>query len=112
VSQEKPQNQVSGFAVKGEPAILQNPNVRKSLQNLTRLGLRGEIVVFDDNWACLAISADSIIDAMKRMVARAITYPKNYVEYDKETGFLLVHFWKGETPQKLVNKMFRIGVER
>jgi len=100
------------FEIKGKAAILMNQSVQKSLQNLARLGLRGEVIVFDDNWAALAISGESIIDAMKRMVARSIVYNKFYIEYDKETGFLVIHFWKGETPQQLVNRMFKIGVEK
>jgi len=93
------------FTVKG--SIANDPRINKSLQRLAQLGFRGELIEASPDWVYLAISNESVIEALVSSIKKNITYPKVYIEIDKQLGFVIIHFWRGEMPTPLQLRAFR-----
>ncbi|PMQ00721.1 MAG: hypothetical protein CBR30_09700 [Dictyoglomus sp. NZ13-RE01] len=93
-------------------SIKTNEVIEKTIRRLNNLGLKGQAEVVNDNHLMLVITGESIINTVKRLVSKNITYPKSYIEYNKELNVLVVHFWKGEMPQSLKQKMLERMIEK
>ncbi len=83
-----------------------DPRIQKSLNALRGLGLKTQITKIDDNWLMIAITEDSIITAVKKLMERNISYNQFLILRDKETGFLTIHFWRGDMPSALRTKIW------
>lgn len=84
-----------------------HPAIAKSLRRLRAMGLKCTVDEINNNWIFIACTEESIIETIKRIVDRQISYPNHYVEHDNQTGMLVVHFWKGQKPRGLLLKEFR-----
>ena len=87
--------------------ILNNKTVAKSLRRLQAMGLKCTVEQINNDWIFVACTEESIIDTIKRIVDKSITYPKHHVVYDKSTGMLVIHFWRGDRPLAITLGEFR-----
>lgn len=87
--------------------ITDNPAIAKSLRRLRNMGLKCTVEQINDNWIFIVCTEESIINTIKRIVDKNIGYSKHYVEYDKRTGMLIIHFWRGEKPKGILLKEMR-----
>ena len=89
--------------------LQKNQSIQQSLQKLRNIGLRASTIQFNDSWIAVTVTSESVINYLSRVVEKYITYPNHYVEYDTNTKMLVIHFWKGEMPwgikQKIGNQM-------
>jgi hypothetical protein len=77
------------------------PQVQKSLSALRGLGLRLSVDKINEDWVAVAISIDSIINAIRNLMEKNIRWKQHIIIKDVEHGFLVVHFWRGEKPRQL-----------
>jgi hypothetical protein len=47
------------------------------------------------------VDGESIIEAVKRIISKNITYNKFHIHYDRNDKTLVIFFWKGEPPAKV-----------
>ena len=82
-------------------SIEMEPQIQKSLSALRGLGLRLTVDKMNDNWVVVAVSMDSIINAIRNLMERNIKWKQHLIVKDVEHGFLVIHFWRGEKPLQL-----------
>jgi len=85
--------------------LSKNKSIQASLQKLRNSGFKADIIEFNDNWIAIAITSESIIDYLTRHIEKYITYPQHFVEFNKDTNMVVIHFWKGEMPWNLKLKI-------
>jgi len=81
--------------------LSQNPVIQKSLRRLRNLGLKVYVTDVSENECIIVVDGDSIVETVKRLMSKAITYPKFHIHYDRVEKTLLAFFWKGEPPAKV-----------
>jgi len=80
-------------------SLLQNPVIQKSIRRLKKMGLKVYVQEMDEDSIVMVVDNKSIIETVKRMTDRAITYPKHYVHHDEVNNALIIACWRGEEPQ-------------
>ena len=80
-------------------SLLQNPVIQKSIRRLKKMGLKVYVQEMDEDSIVMVVDNKSIIEAVKRMTDKAITYPKHYVHHDETNNVLIIACWRGEEPQ-------------
>jgi len=80
-------------------SLLQNPVIQKSIRRLKKMGLKVYVQEQDEDSIVMVVDNRSIVEAVKRMTDRAITYPKHYVHHDEANNALIIACWRGEEPQ-------------
>jgi hypothetical protein len=81
--------------------LSQNPVIQKSLRRLKNIGLKVYITDTSENNCVIIVDGESIIEAVKRIISKNITYNKFYIHYDRNDRTLVIFFWKGEPPPKV-----------
>ena len=87
--------------------LSQNPVIQKSLRRLRNLGLKVYITDVSEDECVIVVDGESIIEAVKRLMNKAITYQKFYIYFDRDSRTLVTFFWKGETPAKVKSLQLR-----
>jgi hypothetical protein len=82
-------------------SLSQNPVIQKSLRRLKNIGLKVYITDTSENNCVIIVDGESIIEAVKRIISKNITYNKFYIHYDRNDKTLVIFFWKGEPPAKV-----------
>jgi len=81
--------------------LSQNPVIQKSLRRLKNIGLKVFLTDSGENSCIIVVDGESIIEAVKRIISKNITYNKFYIHYDRDNKTLVIFFWKGEPPPKV-----------
>jgi len=97
---------MSSGNVKTTTELLNDPRVQKSISALRGLGLKVQAELISEDWLMLAITEDSIITTIKRLIEKNMRYPSFIILRDRDTGLLAVHFWRGDMPLALRNKIW------
>jgi hypothetical protein len=79
--------------------------IQKSIQALRGLGLRLHLERVNDDWIYIAIDRESIINAIRKIAERNIRWTQYLILNDTETGYLTIHFWRGDIPSQLKMKL-------
>lgn len=79
--------------------------VEESLQRLRKMGLKTTLEAFNENWIAIIITSESLIDYITKVIDKEIKYPQHYVEFDKDSKLLVIHFWRGDMPSALKTKI-------
>jgi hypothetical protein len=80
-------------------SLLQNPVIQKSIRRLKKMGLKVYVQEMDEDSIVMVVDNKSIVETVKRMTDKAITYPKHYVHIDETNNALIIACWRGEEPQ-------------
>jgi len=91
--------------------LSQNPVIQKSLRRLRSLGLKVYITDVSEDECVIVVDGESIIDTVKRLMSKAITYQKFYIHFDRDSKTLVTFFWRGETPAKVKALQFKMYEE-
>ena len=81
--------------------LSQNPVIQKSLRRLKNIGLKVYITDTSENNCVIIVDGESIIEAVKRIISKNITYNKFHIHYDRNDKTLVIFFWKSEPPPKV-----------
>jgi hypothetical protein len=82
-----------------------DPRIIKSINALRGLGLKVHLEKVTDDWLYVAIDQNSIINTVKKLMERNIRWTQYLIMKEPETGFLVVHFWRGDMPSQLRMKL-------
>jgi hypothetical protein len=82
-----------------------DPRIIKSINSLRGLGLKVHLEKVNDDWLYVAIDQNSIINTVKKLMERNIRWTQYLIMRDNETGYLVVHFWRGDIPLQLRMKL-------
>jgi hypothetical protein len=82
-----------------------DPKIIKSINALRGLGLKVHLEKVNDDWLYVAIDENSIINTVKKLMERNIRWTQYLILRDPETGYLVVHFWRGDLPLQLKMKL-------
>jgi hypothetical protein len=91
--------------------IIKDERIEKSIRRLKALGLKIFIDVINDDLCSVVIDSDSIIDYIKRVIAKQIGYPNFRILYDKHERLLLIYFWRGEIPKVVEDKTKEVAYQ-
>jgi len=91
-------------------SLKDDPRIVKSLNRLRSMGLKVSLEEMNENWVMIVIIPESMINFFKRMLSKNITYPKHYIDYDKESNLFAIHVWRGETPWVIRRK--QLGLDQ
>ena len=86
-------------------SLSKNQSIQASLQKLRNAGFRASVIEFNDSWIAVTVTSESIINYLMRVIEKYITYPNHFIEFDKQTNMLIIHFWRGETPWQIKMKV-------
>lgn len=85
-------------AARQSASLLSNPTVRRSISRLKKMGLKVYVEEKTPDSVLIVVDSDSIVEAVRRQVSSAFTYPHRVIAVDKENRALLIGVWRGEVP--------------